>query len=92
MKTIEIPETENDGIALLKKRNPKMRRTNSTAICRSGGRQTIFDCVCGARHTTSTGWNGRSALHVRVWRGEHSDCAIKEAKRLLIEDLTKQVK
>ena len=52
-----------------------IRRTSPTAIIHSGGRQTIFNCVCGERHTCSTDWNGRKSKHVREWRAIHdSSC------------------
>lgn len=50
-----------------------IRRKRPTAICHSGGKRTIFDCVCGARHTTSTDWNGRYAKHVLRWRAYHDE-------------------
>jgi hypothetical protein len=53
---------------------PRSRRTESTAIIHSGGRQTIYGCVCGAEHTTSTEWKGREAKHVLDWRAEHANC------------------
>lgn len=48
-----------------------LRRTGATAIEHSGGRQTIFGCLCGSRHTASTDWNGRNAKHVQDWQGQH---------------------
>ena len=47
------------------------RRTGATAITHSGGKQTIFGCLCGSRHTASTEWNGRSAKHVQDWHHQH---------------------
>ena len=47
------------------------RRTGATAITHSGGKQTIFGCLCGSRHTTSTDWYGRSAKHVQDWQEQH---------------------
>ena len=55
-----------------------LRRTSATAIEHSGGKQTIFGCICGSRHTTSTDWNGRNAKHVIEWQVQHD---IKCAKR-----------
>ena len=62
---------------------PKMRRTAATAIIHSGGRKTIFGCLCGSRHTTSTDWHGRDALHVREWQGDHAACAGRIAAEIL---------
>jgi len=56
--------------------NPRARRTRATAIVHNGARQTIYGCVCGSRHSTSTDWNGRNALHVGSWRAIHEDCII----------------
>jgi hypothetical protein len=74
----------NEAIAHLKKGWPQLRRTASTAIIHSGSKRTIFGCLCGARHTASTVWNGREAKHVWDWRSEHSDCAINLANRDLM--------
>jgi hypothetical protein len=74
--------TELTAIAQLRKIRPTMRRTRATAIIHSGGRQTIYGCVCGARHTTSTDWNGRDAKHVREWRDEHAACAARVLETL----------
>ena len=58
-----------------------LRRTGATAIIHSGGRQTIFGCLCGSRHTASTDWNGRSALHVTNWQAEHeASCGSRFAR------------
>jgi hypothetical protein len=84
MDTKEIT-TINEAMTLLRKLFPKMRRTASTAITHSGGRQTIFGCLCGARHTTSTDWNGRNARHVGEWQGEHAKCCITLANKYLKE-------
>ena len=48
-----------------------LRRSGATAIEHSGGRRTIFGCLCGSQHSTSTDWNGRQALHVQRWQHEH---------------------
>jgi len=56
--------------------NPKARRTRATAIVHNGARQTIYGCVCGSRHSTSTDWNGRNARHVGEWRASHEDCIV----------------
>ena len=56
--------------------HPLARRTRATAICHNGGAKTVFDCVCGSTHSTSTDWNGREARHVLVWREEHDNCII----------------
>jgi hypothetical protein len=57
--------------------NPKARRNRATAIVHNGGTKTVFGCVCGAKHSTSTDWNGRNAKHVEDWRGEHDDCIVE---------------
>jgi hypothetical protein len=49
----------------------RYRRTSATAIIHSGGKRTICGCVCGARHTTSTDWDGRNARHVVDWKAKH---------------------
>lgn len=59
-----------------------LRRTRSTAIIHSGGRQTILNCLCGARHTCAT--NYRNAKHVSNFIKEHSGCA-----QSLLESLQK---
>lgn len=46
-----------------------MRRTRPTAIVHSGGRRTIFGCLCGARHTCATSY--RQARHVEAWCEQH---------------------
>lgn len=68
--------TTSEAIAHLKKGWPQLRRTASTAIIHSGGKQTIFGCLCGSRHTCATDWNGRDSKHVQDWQQEHCDCAI----------------
>lgn len=68
---------------VIRRNFPAMRRNHPTAIIHSGGRQTIFNCICGSRHTTSTDWNGREAKHVIDWQREHADCAIQKAEKLL---------
>lgn len=88
-----MPATTASPIATLRRAFPRLRRTRSTAIIHSGGRQTIFGCLCGAEHTTSTEWHGRDAVHVAVWRQEHEDCAARlaaeyEAGRTLVLDGT----
>jgi len=67
---------------LIRSKFPKLRRTEPTAIIHSGGNQTIYDCLCGSRHTTSTNWNGRNAKHVKDWKNEHADCDKIIAKKL----------
>ena len=76
MKTIEIPETVEESMAILRKLYPSMRRTASTAIIRSGAKRTVFGCLCGSEHTASTDWNGREAKHVTDWQREHVRCCI----------------
>lgn len=65
--------TEYQAIKELKAFLPYLRRTRSTGIIHSGGKQTILDCVCGSRHTCATSY--RNAKHVSLWREEHSKCA-----------------
>lgn len=81
METIES-RTEEQAITRIRKVFPRMRRTAATAIIHSGGKRTIFGCLCGSQHTTSTDWHGRDAKHVQDWRDVHSDCAVKIAERL----------
>jgi hypothetical protein len=49
---------------------------------RSGGRATVFACLCGSVHTASTDWRGRHAQHVREWEREHEGCAAELVARL----------
>jgi hypothetical protein len=72
----------NATIQMIRKAFPAMRRTASTAIIHSGGKRTIFGCLCGATHTTSTDWDGRNAKHVREWREQHAACAARIAAEL----------
>ena len=89
MKTIELPETSDEAMQILRAAWPTMRRTASTAIIHSGGKRTIFGCLCGATHTCSTEWNGRESKHVQDWQREHSRCCIKLATRYVLgEDVT----
>jgi len=81
MKIIEIPETRDEAMRILRKSWPTMRRENSTAIIHSGGKLTIFGCLCGSTHTASTEWNGREAKHVQDWQEEHADCCIELATK-----------
>lgn len=75
-----------DAMKFLRSRFPTMRRTRATAIVHSGGRRTIFGCLCGREHTASTDWNGRAAKHVIEWRAEHDDCAIKLANKIIAKE------
>lgn len=63
-------------MALLRKAAPLMRREQPTAITRNGGSRTIYGCLCGEQHSTSTEWRGRAALHVREWRSQHAGCCV----------------
>jgi hypothetical protein len=65
----------SNSMTELKKRFPFLRRERATAIVHSGSQQTIFGCLCGATHSTSTKWRGRDAVHVAVWRVAHDGCA-----------------
>lgn len=49
----------------------RMRRTAPVAIEHSGGRQTIYGCLCGARHTCAT--NYRQAVHVQEFCYDHNE-------------------
>ena len=64
------------ALAIWRAANPMARRTRATAICHNGGARTVFDCVCGSRHSTSTEWRGRDARHVVEWREAHDNCII----------------
>ena len=55
----------------MQKFSRSLRRTGATAIIHSGGKRTIFGCLCGATHTASTEWNGRNAKHVTDWIQQH---------------------
>lgn len=48
------------AIKIIRDKFPTLRRTSSTAIVRSGGRATVFGCLCGSYHTTSTDYRGRA--------------------------------
>ena len=63
------------AMAAIRAACPALRRTRATAITHSGSRRTVYTCLCGAVHTTSTDWNGRGAKHVRDWRADHDACA-----------------
>lgn len=76
------PVQPASGIARVREVFPRLRRSASTAIVHSGGKQTIFGCLCGSSHTTSTDWNGRAAKHVREWERDHASCALRVAERL----------
>jgi len=52
--------------------HPSARRTSAPAIMHSGGKQTVFECVCGATHTCAT--SHRDAKHVTLWRVAHRNC------------------
>ena len=60
------------NLAELGARARAMRRTAPTAIIRSGGVQTVFDCVCGDWHTCATDYDGRHSRHVLDWRACHN--------------------
>jgi hypothetical protein len=78
--------TLSDPMKTIRKAYPEMRRTRATAIVHSGEKRTVFGCLCGAYHTTSTDWNGRNAKHVREWREKHDACAARIAARLETDD------
>jgi hypothetical protein len=61
MTTINLAEIQKSARAL--------RRTSVTAIVHSGGKRTIYGCLCGAQHTCATDY--RKAKHVADWQEEH---------------------
>lgn len=61
-----------NSLTLYRRMNTRARRTRATAIEHSGGSQTIYGCICGARHTCATSY--RQARHVSEWRKEHDRC------------------
>ena len=78
-----IPSDSAAAMRIIRAEFPAMRRTSATAIIRSGGRRTVFGCLCGSRHTCSTDWRGRETKHVREWRALHEACALRLAADLL---------
>lgn len=48
-----------------------IRRKQPTAIIHSGGKRTIYSCVCGSQHTCAT--RHREVKHVADWREEHDE-------------------
>lgn len=52
--------------------NPRSRRTHSVAITRSGQCRTVYTCVCGAQHTSSSQF--RRAKHVTDFYSSHEGC------------------
>ena len=74
--------TKNKSMETIRRAFPVLRRTNPTAIIHNGGARTIFGCLCGSTHTTSTDWKGRDASHVWQWRIEHADCGDRIAADL----------
>jgi hypothetical protein len=62
------------AMRILRLQNPSMRRTKPVAIIHSGGKQTIFGCVCGAQHTTATRYRGKTR-HEADFRLAHKYCA-----------------
>jgi len=75
--------SEFDAMQAIREVEKSWRRTRATAIIHSGSRRTVFGCLCGAEHTTSTDWNGRTAKHVVEWRDEHAGCAEKYLASLI---------
>lgn len=69
-----------EALKVVRNDNPKMRRTGATAIEHSGGKQTIFGCVCGARHTAATSY--RDARHVQDWIARHENCLLDVAEQI----------
>lgn len=72
---------ETQAVKALRKLRTELRRTRSTAIIHSGGRQTIYGCVCGATHTCATSY--RRARHVATWREEHAQCAYRAWRKAM---------
>ena len=70
------------AIKIIRDKFPALRRTSSTAIVHSGGRATVFGCLCGSYHTTSTDYRGREARHVREWQKEHAACSSNLVTRI----------
>ena len=71
--------------------SPTLRRTAPTAIVHSGSRQTIFDCLCGSRHTCATDFNGRAAKHVREWQKLHNLSCNPIPKAIETEDKRQEI-
>ena len=61
------------GMRYYRAARPQARRTAATAIVHSGGKQTIYGCVCGSRHTVATLWRDKT-VHLQLWRAAHADC------------------
>lgn len=53
--------------------HPRSRRTRPTAIVHSGGVRTVYDCLCGARHSVATRNRGQTR-HERDWLQKHEGC------------------
>ncbi len=62
---------------------PALRRPRSVAIVHSGGRMTVFGCLCGATHTAESSTRGRSAQHVTEFFAAHKGCAKTLAARVV---------
>ena len=73
---VETANTLTTAMTIIRKRFPRIRRSGSTAIIKSGSRQAIYGCLCGSTHSTSTDYRGRHALHVREWEHAHANCAL----------------
>jgi hypothetical protein len=69
----------NSDLTTYRKAFPRSRRTGPTAIVKSGGIQTIFDCICGSRHSCATRHRGNTR-HELDWRKDHADCLRKWAE------------
>lgn len=65
--------TETEAVLRLRLQYPFLRRTRSVAIERSGQCQTVYGCLCGARHTACSDY--RQARHVKEFMAKHSGCA-----------------
>jgi len=76
IETSTPTNNRNTAMRIIRSRFPRLRRSGSTAIIKSGSRQAIFGCLCGSTHSTSTDYNGRNALHVREWEQAHADCVL----------------
>ena len=86
MKTETPTNNRNTAMRIIRSRFPRLRRSGSTAIIKSGSSQAIYGCLCGSTHSTSTGYNGRNALHVREWEHAHADCALHLVNATHIEN------
>lgn len=62
------------GMRYYRATHPKARRAFPTAIVHNGSSKTVFECICGSRHSCATRHRYDTA-HYWDWRLAHSDCA-----------------